>query len=75
MDCKNIINAKKKDVSYTISIHYLAFAIFEILTYRHCIVHRSEEWVGTSLRNFQKGWGEYRNSEVLVILYVVFVAT
>ena len=27
------------------------------------------------LKNFQKEGGGYRNSEVLVILYVVFVAT
>ena len=33
------------------------------------------EWVGSFLKNFQKGGGGYRNSKVLVILYVVFVAT
>ena len=32
-------------------------------------------WVGSFLKNFQKGQGGYHNSEVLVILYVDFLAT
>ena len=53
---------------YTISIHYLELVIFAILTYY-------VKWVGNFLKNFLKERGGYRNSEVLVIIYVAFVAT
>ena len=37
------------------------------------MVHRGDGWVESFLRNLQTGGGGYRNSEALVILYVVFV--
>ena len=58
-------------MSYLISGDYLEFATFLILTY--CQKKRVE-FVGSFLKNFQNGVGRYRNSEVLVILYFVFVA-
>ena len=33
MDCENIFNTKKRHTLYTISIHYLEFAIFSNLTF------------------------------------------
>ena len=41
---------------YTISIHYLEFAIFAILTSGIVIdLHRGVEWDGSFSLNFQKG--------------------
>ena len=38
-------------------------------------LQRGVEWAGSFLKNFQKGVGGYRNSEVFATHYVVFVAT
>ena len=60
-----------------ILIHYLEFAIFAIFTYCHFNLHKGAEWVGSFLKNFQKGGegGAQKPSEVSMIFYVVFVAT
>ena len=65
---------EKKDIchmpfeSIILNLPYLPFWLT-------IVVHRGAEWVGSFLKNFQKGGRGYRNHEVLVILYVVIVAT
>ena len=53
MDCKNI-STKKRHMPYIIQIHYLEFAIFASIVN----LHRGVEWVGSFLKNFQKGGEE-----------------
>ena len=59
MDCENIFYTKKKDTcllpfqSIIQSLPYLSFSLTVIE------LHRGVEWVGSFLKNFQKGKGGY----------------
>ena len=55
---------------FTMPIHYLEFATFVIFTYCPCV-----EWVGSFVKNFQKGGEGSHQNQVSLVLYVVFVAT
>ena len=59
INCENIFNTKRKTQFLLIIID----------------LQRGVEWAGSFLKNFQKGVGGYRNSEVFATHYVVFVAT
>ena len=68
MDCENILNTQytqththtqhtnththTKRMSCTISIHYLRFANFPILTYCHISLNRGQQLAGSFLKNF-----------------------
>ena len=53
---QTFLTQKERQMLYTISIHYLEFAIFAILTSGIVIdLHRGVEWDGSFSLNFQKG--------------------
>ena len=70
MNCENISNTKKRHIYHFKPL----FRVCHICHFDLLSLIYKKVWIGLKSL-YQKGVREYRYSEILVILYVVFVAT
>ena len=73
MNCENISNTKKRHIYHFKPL----FRVCHICHFDLLSLIYKKVWIGFEVLKslYQKGVREYRYSEILVILYVVFVAT